>query len=182
MKKLVLTLTLARMALAPLILLACIFFENYWLAFFLFNIAALTDYFDGKIARYYGVESRLGAILDPIADKILLVFIIISITTFAQNIIVTLLSAFILAREFWVSAIRELASSSNQSAATQVTFIAKTKTATQFIALSMYLLGEATNFAIISFLANFVLLLAALLAYQSAIHYTQKLFNSKQRL
>ena len=179
MKKFVLSLTLARMALAPLILVVCIFFENYWLAFFLFNFAALTDYFDGKIARHYGVESRLGAILDPIADKVLLVFIIISIITFAQSITVTLLSAFILGREFWVSAIRELASSSKQSAATKVTFIAKTKTATQFIALSMYLLGEAANFAIVSFLANFVLFLSALLAYQSAINYTQSLFSSK---
>ena len=173
MQKLVLSLTLFRILAAPFIFISAIFLENYWLAFWLFNIAALTDYFDGKLARTYQVESRLGAILDPIGDKLLVLFAIITVTVFTQDVYVALMGAFILAREFWVSALREYASAQNNSKATTVTFIAKTKTTVQFIALSMYFLGSAADLALMTFLASFVLFIAVLLALKSAIDYTQ---------
>ena len=172
MQSLVLSLTLFRILAAPLIFIAAIFLENYWLAFWLFNIAALTDYFDGKLARTYQVESRLGAILDPIGDKLLVLFAIITVIVFSQDGYVALMGAFILAREFWVSALREYASAQDNSNATKVTFLAKTKTTAQFIALSMYFLGSATDLALIIFLASFVLFIAVLLALKSAIDYT----------
>ena len=173
MQKLVLSLTLFRILAAPFIFISAIFLENYWLAFWLFNIAALTDYFDGKLARTYQVESRLGAILDPIGDKLLVLFAIITVVVFTQDIYVALMGAFILAREFWVSALREYASAQNNSKATTVTFMAKTKTTVQFIALSMYFLGSAADLALMTFLASFVLFIAVLLALKSAIDYTQ---------
>ena len=173
MQRLVLSLTLFRILAAPFIFISAIFLENYWLAFWLFNIAALTDYFDGKLARTYQVESRLGAILDPIGDKLLVLFAIITVIVFTQDIYVALMGAFILAREFWVSALREYASAQNNSKATTVTFIAKTKTTVQFIALSMYFLGSAADLALMTFLASFVLFIAVLLALKSAIDYTQ---------
>jgi len=172
MQKLVLSLTLFRILAAPFIFISTIFFENFWLAFWLFNIAALTDYLDGKLARTYQVESRLGAILDPIGDKLLLLFAVITIMVFTQDIYVALMGALILAREFWVSALREYASAQNTSKAMTVTFIAKTKTTVQFIALSLYFLGSAADLALITFLASFVLFIAALLAIKSAIDYT----------
>ena len=175
MQKLVLSLTLFRILAAPFIFISAIFLENYWLAFWLFNIAALTDYFDGKLARTYQVESRLGAILDPIGDKLLVLFAIITVIVFTQDIYVALMGAFILAREFWVSALREYASAQNNSKATKVTFIAKTKTAVQFIALSMYFLGSAADLALMTFLASFVLFIAVLLALKSAIDYTSNI-------
>ena len=173
MQRLVLSLTLFRILAAPFIFISVIFLENYWLAFWLFNFAALTDYFDGKLARTYQVESRLGAILDPIGDKLLVLFAIITVVVFTQDIYVALMGAFILAREFWVSALREYASAQNNSKATIVTFIAKTKTTVQFIALSMYFLGSAADLALMTFLASFVLFIAVLLALKSAIDYTQ---------
>ena len=176
MQRLVLSLTLFRILGAPFIFISAIFLENYSLAFWLFNIAALTDYFDGKLARTYQVESRLGAILDPIGDKLLVLFAIITVIVFTQDIYVALMGAFILAREFWVSALREYASAHNNSKATTVTFIAKTKTTVQFIALSMFLLGAATDFALITFLASFLLFIAVLLALKSAVQYTKNIF------
>ena len=173
MQTFVLSLTLFRVLAAPFILISAIFLENYWLAFWLFNIAALTDYFDGKLARTYHVESRLGAILDPIGDKLLFLFAIITVMVFTQDIYVALMGAFILAREFWVSALREYSSAHNNSKATTVTFMAKTKTTVQFIALSMYFLGSAADLALMTFLASFVLFIAVLLALKSAIDYTQ---------
>ena len=70
MKKFVLALTVTRIMLAPIILIISIFFENYWAAFLLFNIAALTDYFDGKLARKIGVVSSFGKEIDSLADVV----------------------------------------------------------------------------------------------------------------
>jgi len=176
MQKLVLSLTLFRILAAPFIFISAIFLENYWLAFWVFNIAALTDYFDGKLARTYQVESRLGAILDPIGDKLLVLFTLITVIVFTQDIYIALMGAFILAREFWVSALREYASAQDNSKATTVTFMAKTKTTLQFIALSMFFLGAAADLAIVIFLANFLLLISVLLSLKSALYYTQKTF------
>ena len=173
MQSIVLGLTLFRILSAPFIFITTIFFESYWLAFWLFNLAALTDYFDGKLARKFKVESRLGAILDPIGDKLLALFAIITVMVITQDIYVALMGAFILAREFWVSALREYSSANNITNSTKVTFVAKTKTTFQFIALSMFFLGAAADLALISFLANFALLIAFLLAFKSAIDYTQ---------
>ena len=68
--------TVARIFLAPIILIFLIF-ENYLICLLLFFLAGLTDYFDGYLARKYNAESQIGEILDPIADKILIVFILI---------------------------------------------------------------------------------------------------------
>ena len=178
MKKLVLSLTLFRILTAPFIFISTIFLENYWLAFWLFNVAALTDYFDGKLARTYQVESSLGAILDPIGDKLLVLFALITVIVFTQDIYVALMGAFILAREFWVSALREYNSAQSILSATKVTFIAKTKTTFQFIAISMFFFGAATNLALVTFLASLVLLIAFLLACKSAIDYTLNTFKN----
>jgi CDP-diacylglycerol--glycerol-3-phosphate 3-phosphatidyltransferase len=176
MQSIVLGLTLFRILSAPFIFITAIFFESYWLAFWLFNLAALTDYFDGKLARVFQVESRLGAILDPIGDKLLVLFTIITVIVFTQDIYVALMGACILAREFWVSALREYSSSQNISNTTAVTFQAKAKTTFQFIAIGMYFFGTAANLAIINFLANFILLIAVFLTYKTAIDYTKNTF------
>jgi CDP-diacylglycerol--glycerol-3-phosphate 3-phosphatidyltransferase len=173
MQSLVLSLTIFRILAAPFIFISGIFLENSWFSFYLFNLAALTDYFDGKLARVFKVESTLGAILDPIGDKLLVLFSIITVIVLTQDIYVALMGAFILGREFWVSALREYSSSHNISNATKVTFIAKIKTTFQFIALSMFFLGTAADLALVSFLANFVLLISVFLAFKTAIEYTQ---------
>jgi CDP-diacylglycerol--glycerol-3-phosphate 3-phosphatidyltransferase len=178
MQSLVLGLTLFRILTAPFIFITSIFLNNYWLAFWLFVLAALTDYFDGKLARKFKVESRLGAILDPIGDKLLVLFAIITVTFFTHDIYVALMGAFILAREFWVSALREYSSAHNISNKTSVTKIAKIKTTFQFIAFSLFFLGAASNIAIITFIANFVLFIALLLTYKSAIDYSVTTFKN----
>ena len=172
MQSLVLSLTLIRILIAPFIFIFTIFLESYWIAFWLFNLAALTDYFDGKLAREFNVESRLGAILDPIGDKLLALFAIITVTVMTHDIYVAFMGTFILAREFWVSALREYSSAQNISNKTSVTRVAKVKTTFQFISLSLFFLGGASNLAIITFIAKFVLLIALLLSYKSAIDYS----------
>ncbi len=172
MQSLVLSLTLFRILTAPFIFISAIFLENYWLGFWLFNLAALTDYLDGKLARKFNVESKLGAILDPIGDKLLVLFAMITVIVLTKDIYVAFMGAFILAREFWVSALREYNGTENKADASKVNFVGKTKTAFQFFALGMHFLGAAANLPLVSFLANFVLLIAFILAIKSAIDYT----------
>ena len=176
MKKLVLAITLTRIFLGPIIFLLSVFIEAYFLSLLLFFLAALTDYLDGKLARTYKVTSRLGAILDPIADKLLLVFALLSILLITNDPFIGFMIAIILAREIWIAGLREYAVEQNNAEATTVTFLAKSKTSVQFIAITMYYFGFSTNQAIIIFLASFVLFLALLLGLQTATSYTKNVF------
>ena len=73
-------LTVSRIFSALLIFLLLTFESNYLAALVLFIFAGLTDYLDGYLARKYNAVSELGEILDPIADKILIVFILIGLS------------------------------------------------------------------------------------------------------
>ncbi len=109
-------------------------------ALYMFVIASITDFFDGFLARKLHAESRWGAILDPIADKILVCGTIIGL--FALNTgdpVFALPSALILFREFAVSALREAAAA--RDVQIKVSFLAKAKTTIQLVALGVMLLA-----------------------------------------
>ena len=111
-------------------------------ALYMFVIASVTDFFDGFLARKLHAESRWGAILDPIADKILVCGMILGL--FALNTgdpVFALPSALILFREFAVSALREAAAS--RDVQIKVSFLAKAKTTIQLVALGVMLLAES---------------------------------------
>ena len=72
--------TASRMILGLIIFVLLTRTEMYWIAFWLFFIASISDYFDGYLARKYNSVSQLGEILDPIADKILIVFLLFAIS------------------------------------------------------------------------------------------------------
>ncbi len=111
-------------------------------ALYMFVIASVTDFFDGFLARKLHAESRWGAILDPIADKILVCGTILGL--FALNTgdpVFALPSALILFREFAVSALREAAAS--REVKIQVSLLAKAKTTIQLVALGVMLLAES---------------------------------------
>ena len=86
--------TVARIFLAPIILFFLIF-GNYLICLLLFFLAGLTDYFDGYLARKYDAESQLGEILDPIADKILIVFILIGLSVDLDSFLIAFLGSLI---------------------------------------------------------------------------------------
>jgi CDP-diacylglycerol--glycerol-3-phosphate 3-phosphatidyltransferase len=78
----------------------------YFFAFWGFLVAAVTDFLDGWLARKFDATSTLGAILDPIADKVLVAGMVVGIAALG-NWIVALAGGLILFREFSVSALRE---------------------------------------------------------------------------
>jgi len=97
-----------------------------------FVVAAVTDFFDGWLARRWGVTSLMGTILDPIADKILVCGAIFGLLAVgAAGVLIP--GAIILFREFAVSALREVLAP--RGVKLPVTFLAKTKTTLQLVAL-----------------------------------------------
>ena len=170
-------LTYFRILIAPIIFLLITLFDSYAWALLLFLLASISDYWDGFLARKYDLESVFGAILDPIADKILIIFLILALTLELSSIFIGMIGGIMLVREFWVGALRDLNARQGNSDATQVTFLAKVKTSIQFITFSFYLLGLALNNSLILFLSNFFLFIAFITTLQTGLSYTIATFK-----
>lgn len=110
----------------------------------------MTDYLDGYLARKYNAESQLGEILDPIADKILIVFILLGLSVSLDSFLIAFLSSLIIAREIGVAALRDYSSRNNISDRTKVVFLAKFKTAVQLFTIGSYLLAMTFKFKFIN--------------------------------
>ena len=149
--------TIARIFLAPIILVFLIF-GNYLACVLLFFLAGLTDYFDGYFARKYNAVSELGEILDPIADKILVVFILIGLSVELDSQLMALLSSLIIAREIGVAALRDYSARNNLSERTKVTFLAKAKTSFQLFTIGLYLLALAISFNLLIVISDIFLI------------------------
>lgn len=108
----------------------------YLFAFWGFIIAAITDFLDGWLARKLDATSTLGAILDPIADKVLVAGMIVAISA-TGHWVVALAGGLILFREFSVSAMRETLAPKGLKL--PVTLLAKWKTTLQLVALTAQL-------------------------------------------
>ena len=177
MKEFILFLTLSRLLFAPVIFLGLVVFNNFILTLILFFIASVSDYLDGWLARRYDLTSDFGAILDPIADKILLLFCLFGITFYLQDPYIGLISLIILAREFWVSALRDFASRKKISDLMDVTYLAKVKTSMQFLTLFLYFLSFLLNLKLGIFVANITLFLSMLITIKTGIDYTKKVLK-----
>lgn len=151
--------------------------EMYWIAFFLFFLASLTDYFDGYLARKYNSVSQIGEILDPIADKILIVFLLFAISLNLGSYFIGFLSALILTREFWVGALRDFNARNNNFNATKVTFLAKVKTTIQLFTIGVYLLGLSINNMLVILIADVFLLISLLITVYTGYQYTLSTFK-----
>lgn len=113
-------------------------FALYRAAFFIFVVAASTDWVDGFLARRWKSESQWGAILDPIADKVLVTGAILGLLTSGSLTQIAIPCGLILFREFAVSALRETTAGKVEL---QVTLMAKWKTTLQLLALGLQLLA-----------------------------------------
>lgn len=137
-------LTLFRIAAIPGIV-ALFFLESdlgQYLACGLFGIAAITDFFDGYVARAYGQQSSFGQFLDPVADKLLVASALLMATAFGQISGLTILPAVvILCREILVSGLREFLASLRIGV--PVSTLAKWKTMIQMFAIGFLIVGDA---------------------------------------
>lgn len=133
------TLTTLRLLAAPGVAVMFLYFARPWADWFalvLFLVAAITDYFDGYLARLWKQESRMGAMLDPIADKAMVVIALLVITGYSgMDPWLILPATAIIFREVFVSGLREYLG--NASKLLAVTPIAKWKTTAQMVAISV---------------------------------------------
>lgn len=171
------TLALFRIALAPLMLWFLIdrdshFFSSWhpsWLDYFaglIFVIASVTDFFDGYIARSWNQMTKLGGILDPLADKMLM------LAGFLGLMVIDRASAWavflILSREFFITGLRVVAVSEGKDVAS--TMAGKIKTVVQMIAIGFLIMNWPY--------ATALLWIAVVLTLYSGYEYTRDYFKN----
>ncbi|MCR8724288.1 CDP-diacylglycerol--glycerol-3-phosphate 3-phosphatidyltransferase [Frigidibacter sp. ROC022] len=132
-------LTVLRLLAAPGTAVMFLYFNRPWADWFalvLFLGAAITDFFDGYLARLWKQESKFGAMLDPIADKAMVVIALLVITGFSgMNPWMLLPSTLIMFREVFISGLREFLGSASKTLS--VTRLAKWKTTAQMVAIAV---------------------------------------------
>ena len=132
-------LTIFRLLCAPAVALAFVFLwhpVSDWVALGLFVSASLTDFFDGYIARKYNMGSKFGTMLDPIADKAMVVTALAVLAmNFGPDPLVIIPAALILLRETFVSGLREFLG--DTAGTLKVTKLAKWKTTVQMVAIAV---------------------------------------------
>lgn len=137
------SLTVLRLLAAPGVPVMFLYFDRPWadwLALTLFVGAAITDWFDGYLARLWKQESKIGTMLDPIADKAMVVIAIMVITGYSgMNPWLILPAVVILFREVFVSGLREYLG--DRARLLAVTRMAKWKTTAQMVAIAVLFLG-----------------------------------------
>ena len=146
LKKIPNILTIGRIIIVPFFVLAFYLpgFYGDLTACVLFVIASFTDFLDGMLARMMGEESKLGELLDPIADKIIvataLILLVMSGTIRHYEVVAAII---ILTREILISGLREFLARGQIKL--PVTNLAKLKTFLQMVAISLLLTGETGN-------------------------------------
>ena len=165
-------LTFSRIFIAAVIFLLLMSSDNYAMALILFFVAGITDYFDGYLARKYSAASQLGEILDPIADKILILFLLFALAINLSSYLIGFIGALIITREIWVGALRDMNARNGRGEATKVTFLAKIKTTIQLFTISIYLLGLAVNNMLMIVVGDIFLFISLFITIYTGFLYT----------
>jgi CDP-diacylglycerol--glycerol-3-phosphate 3-phosphatidyltransferase/cardiolipin synthase len=141
-----------------------------WTAMTVFSIAAITDWFDGYLARRWGQTSAFGAFLDPVADKLMVAAALIVLVWLDRAD--SWLAIIIIGREIAISALREWMAQLGETKSVAVAFIGKVKTAAQMTAIIALLLREPVIPGVSTPLVGTIALwIAAILTLWSMFHY-----------
>jgi len=141
-----------------------------WIGMWVFAAAAITDWFDGWLARRWGQTSAFGAFLDPVADKLMVAAALILLVWLDRA--PAYLAIIIIGREIAISALREWMAQLGQAKNVAVAFIGKVKTVAQMTAIIALLLWEPAIPGVSTPLLGIVALwIAAILTLWSMFHY-----------
>lgn len=138
-------LTLLRVGLIPvLVLLAYLPYDwRYLAAAAVFLVAAITDWFDGYLARRLNQTSAFGRFLDPVADKLMVAAALILLVQWhADNLLVVVSAIIIVSREITISALREWMAELGKRASVAVSYIGKLKTTLQMSSITVLLVHD----------------------------------------
>lgn len=144
-------LTLSRIGIVPFFIV-CLLWGGFYAkvaAFLLFGAAAITDWYDGKLARKYGIISTFGKFIDPIADKLLVCSAFVCFIQVEPLQIPAWMVIIILSREFVINGLRTLAASKGVVLAALP--IGKFKTFSQIIAILLILVILIVDTALVKF-------------------------------
>ncbi|MFV0276386.1 MAG: CDP-diacylglycerol--glycerol-3-phosphate 3-phosphatidyltransferase [Parahaliea sp.] len=160
------TLTLMRILLIPvLVVVFYLPFERHLLAAAgIFTAAAITDWFDGYLARKLGQMTNFGAFLDPVADKLMVAVALVLLVERHSNILFTLAACVIIGREIVISALREWMAELGKRTSVAVSYIGKIKTTFQMLAIIGLLAVDPSASD-----ENWLLALSYILLYTAAV-------------
>ena len=167
------TLTLLRIAIIP-IFVVVFYLPFKWsnlLACLLFSIAALTDLLDGYLARKLHQISRLGAFLDPVADKLMVAVVLVLLVQQQPKLYLALPAAVIIGREITISALREWMAELGARSKVAVSIFGKVKTVIQMIALIFLIYADPLFGLPIYALGVILLYIAVILTLWSMCEY-----------
>ena len=169
-------LTVGRLIAAPMVLIVFLILPRPvadWAALVLFVGAAATDWIDGYLARAWNQQSRFGAMLDPIADKAMVVIALGMLMAISGPVAwLGLPAAAILFREVFVSGLREFLG--DTAGLLKVTKLAKWKTTVQMVAIAILLAAGALGLSALVWLGGALLWLAAALTLITGWDYFTK--------
>ena len=164
--------TFVRIFSAPIIFICLLDPSLYIYALILFIFASFTDYLDGYFARKNNIVSLVGEVFDPIADKILIVFVFIGLAITLKSYLLSFAAAIIISREIWVGALRDLNSRTLNTKATKVLFISKIKTTIQLFTICLYLVGLVFKNMLIIVIADIFVIISVLITLYTGYLYT----------
>lgn len=159
-------LTLLRIGLIP-VFIVFYYLPNKWgylVTTGIFIFACITDWLDGYLARRLHQESRFGAFLDPVADKLIVVVALVLLVQSYGTALLSIPAVIIISREIVISALRELMAQYGRSKTVAVAFIGKLKTFLQMTAIAVLL----SQPHVIDF-GNFITLLGFVFLYISVV-------------
>ena len=169
--------TFLRIFLAPIIFACILEPQLHILALLLFSFASFTDYLDGYFARKTNSVSVIGEVIDPIADKILIVFIFFGLAVYLHSYLLAFAASTIIAREIWIGALRDLNARNLNSQATKVLYIAKIKTTIQLFTIGVYLIGLALSNMLILVIADIFIIISVLITLYTGFIYSYNTFK-----
>jgi cardiolipin synthase len=174
-------LTWLRVALIPLVV-GVFYLPEPWLSLSargiastaIFIVAAVTDWFDGYLARRWNETSAFGAFLDPVADKLMVTGALLVLIEFER--VNAVIAFIIIGREIAISALREWMAQIGASKSVAVSSLGKIKTTAQMIAIPMLLYGDTLFDGLVDtrIWGAWLLLIAAVLTVWSMFYYLQK--------
>ena len=137
----------------------------------IFALAAITDLMDGYLARRLGQTSKLGAFLDPVADKLMIAVVLVLLVQEHPTIWLALPAAVIVGREITVSALREWMAELGARRKVAVSYLGKVKTVAQMLALLLLIYHAPILGLPIYKIGMFSLYIAAVLTLCSMLQY-----------
>ncbi|QPK63821.1 CDP-diacylglycerol--glycerol-3-phosphate 3-phosphatidyltransferase [Methylomonas sp. LL1] len=166
-------LTLLRIALIPL--LAIVFYLPWEYSRIastaIFMFAGLTDWLDGYLARKLNLETAFGAFLDPVADKLMVAFVLVLVVQAEASPWLAIPSAVIIGREITIASLREWMAEIGQRAKVKVSQLGKWKTTAQMAALALLLYRDDLFGLPINQMGYWLLYLSAVLTLWSMVNY-----------